>query len=62
MSHWRLYLYFSDAVLKGEATEGEDIIGDEEGIADVIEGGDAEHDVTDGADGCETSEVEDGAA
>ena len=52
----------SDAVLEGEAAEGEDVVGDEEGVADVIEGGDAEDHVTDGTDGEETAEVEDGAA
>ena len=54
--------FFSDAVLEGEAAEGEDVIGDEEGVADVIEGGDAEDHVTDGTDGEKAAEVEDGAA
>ena len=54
--------FFSDAVLEGEAAEGEDVIGDEEGVADVIEGGDAEDHVTDGTDGEEAAEVEDGTA
>lgn len=52
----------SDAILEGEATEGEDVVGNEERVADVIEGGDAEDHVTDGTDGEETAEVEDGAA
>ena len=42
--------------------EGEDVIGDEEGIADVIESSDAEDHVTDGTDGEEAAEVEDGTA
>lgn len=54
--------FFSDAVLEGEAAEGEDVIGDEEGVADVIEGGDAEDDVINGTDGEEAAEVKDGAA
>ena len=54
--------FFSDAVLEGETAEGEDVVGDEEGVADVIEGGDAEDHVTDGTDGEETAEVEDGTA
>ena len=54
------YELFSDAVLEGEAAEGEDVVGDEEGVADVVEGGDAEDYVTDGTDGEETAEVEDG--
>ena len=54
--------FFSDAVLEGEAAEGEDIVGDEEGVADVIEGGDAEDHITDGTDGEETAEVKDGTA
>ena len=54
--------YTSDAVLEGKAAEGEDVVGDEEGIADVVEGGDAEDHVTDGTDGKETAEVEDGTA
>ena len=41
----------SDAVLEGEAVEGEDVIGDEEGVADVIKGGDAEDHVEDGTNG-----------
>ena len=49
----------SDAILEGEAAEGEDVVGDEEGVADVIEGGDAEDHVTDGTDGEEAAEVED---
>ena len=49
-----------DAVLEGEAAEGEDVVGDEEGVADVVEGGDAEDYVTDGTDGEEAAEVEDG--
>ena len=52
----------SDAILEGETTEGEDVVGDEEGVADVIEGGDAEDHVVDGTDGREASEVKDGAA
>ena len=56
------YELFSDAVLEGEAAEGEDVVGDEEGVADVVEGGDAEDHVTDGTDGEEAAEVEDGAA
>ena len=56
------YELFSDAVLEGEAAEGEDVVGDEEGVADVVEGGDAEDHVTDGTDGEETAEVEDGTA
>ena len=54
--------YTSDAVLEGKAVEGEDVIGDEEGIADVIESSDAEDHVTDGTDGEEAAEVEDGTA
>ena len=54
--------FISDAVLKGEAAEGENIVGDEEGVADVIKGGDAEDDVINGTDGEETAEVKDGAA
>ena len=54
--------FFSDAVLEGEAAEGEDVVGDEEGVADVVEGGDAEDHVTDGTDGEEAAEVKDGAA
>ena len=54
--------FSSDAVLEGEAVEGEDVIGDEEGIADVIESSDAEDHVTDGTDGEEAAEVEDGTA
>ena len=49
----------SDAILEGEAAEGEDVVGDEEGVADVIEGGDAEDHVTDGTDGEVAAEVED---
>ena len=56
------YELSSDAVLEGEAAEGKDVVGDEEGIADVVEGGDAEDHVTDGTDGEETAEVEDGTA
>jgi len=52
----------SDAILEGEAAEGKDVIGDEEGVADVIEGGDAEDHITDGTDGQKATEVEDGAA
>ena len=52
----------SDAVLEGEAAEGENVIGDEKGVADVIEGSDAENHVTDGTDGEEAAEVEDGTA
>ena len=52
----------SDAVLEGEAAEGEDVIGDEEGIADVVEGGDTEDHVTDGTNGEEAAKVEDGTA
>ena len=52
----------SDAVLEGETAEGEDEIGNEEGITDVIEGSDAEDHVTDGTDGEEAAEVKDGAA
>ena len=52
--------FISDAVLEGEAAEGENIVGDEEGVADVVEGGDAEDYVTDGTDGEEAAEVEDG--
>jgi hypothetical protein len=54
--------YTSDAVLEGEAVEGEDVIGDEEGIADVIESSDAEDHVTDGTDGEKAAKVEDGTA
>ena len=54
--------FFSDAVLEGEAAEGEDVIGDEEGVADVIEGGDAEDHITDGTDSEEATKVEDGTA
>ena len=52
----------SDAILEGEAAEGEDVVGNEERVADVIEGGDAENHVTDGTDGQKATEVEDGAA
>lgn len=52
----------SDAVLEGEAAEGEDVIGDKKGVADVIEGSDAEDHITDGTDGQKATEVEDGAA
>ena len=52
----------SDAILEGEAAEGEDVVGNEERVADVIEGGDAEDHITDGTDGEEATEVEDGAA
>lgn len=41
----------SDAVLEGETAEGEDEIGNEEGITDVIEGSDAEDHIKDGTDG-----------
>ena len=54
--------YTSDAVSEGKAVEGEDVIGDEERIADVIESSDAEDHVTDGTDGEEAAEVEDGTA
>ena len=47
-------------VLEREAADGEDVVGDEEGVADVVEGGDAEDHVTDGTDGEEAAEVEDG--
>ena len=49
-------------VLEREAADGEDVVGDEEGVADVVEGGDAEDHVTDGTDGEEAAEVEDGTA
>ena len=52
----------SDAVLEGEAAEGEDVVGDKEGVADIIESGDAEDDVINGTDGSKASEVEDGTA
>ena len=52
----------SYTVLEGETTDGEDVVGDEEGVADVIEGGDAEDDVTDGTDGQKSAEVKNGAA
>lgn len=54
--------FFSDAVLEGEAAEGEDVVGDEKGITDVIESGDAEDDVINGTDGQEAAEVENGTA
>ena len=54
--------YTSDAVLEGKAAEGEDVVGDKEGVADVIESSDAEDHVTDGTDSEEAAEVEDGTA
>ena len=42
---------FLYGILEGEAAEGENVIGDKKGVADVIQGGDAEDHITDGTDG-----------
>ena len=42
-----------NAVLKGETAEGKDVVGNEQKVAYIIEGGDAEDDVINGTDGCQ---------
>lgn len=47
----RVVRLYSDAVLEGETADSKDEVGDEEGIAEIIEGSDAEDHIKDGTDG-----------
>lgn len=49
-----------DGAVAPMAVAGEDDVGYEQGIADIIEGGDAEDDIVDGTYGRQTTEIEDG--